>query len=64
MTTQPVTLPAGGSAFRRLTVSELRLFLGERAAVFWTVGFPLVLLVIFGSIHSFHQPAKALGGLT
>lgn len=59
-------LPRGpaGPAFRRLAVTELKLFLREKAGVFWGVVFPLVLLIIFGSIPSFHKPAKELGGIT
>ena len=55
---------AGRTALARLTATELRLFLRERGAVFWGVGFPLLLLVIFGSIPGFHRPDSALGGLT
>ncbi|HET9972614.1 MAG TPA: ABC transporter permease [Streptosporangiaceae bacterium] len=53
-----------GAAFRRLAVTELKLFLREKAGVFWGVAFPLVLLIIFGSIPSFRKPAKELGGIT
>jgi len=60
--TVPSRAPA--SAFRRLAVTEFRLFLREKAAVFWGIAFPVVLLIIFGSIPAFHKPAKALGGLT
>ncbi|HEY7432779.1 MAG TPA: ABC transporter permease [Streptosporangiaceae bacterium] len=52
------------SAFRKLTASEFRLFLREKAAVFWGLAFPLVLLIIFGSIPAFKKPDKDLGGLT
>ncbi|HEU5386200.1 MAG TPA: ABC transporter permease [Streptosporangiaceae bacterium] len=53
-----------GPAFRRLAVTELKLFLREKTGVFWGVVFPLVLLIIFGSIPSFHKPAKELGGIS
>ncbi|MDR2986585.1 MAG: ABC transporter permease [Nocardiopsaceae bacterium] len=53
-----------GPAFRRLAVTELKLFLREKAGVFWGVVFPLVLLIILGSIPSFHRPAKELGGIS
>lgn len=56
--------PAARSAFRKLAVTELRLFLREKAVVFWGMMFPVLLLVIFGSIPSFHRPSKDLGGLT
>ena len=29
-----------------------------------SVGIPLLLVIIFGSIHSFKTPVKAFGGLT
>jgi ABC-2 type transport system permease protein len=52
------------SAFRRLVLTEFRLFAREKLAVFWGMAFPLVLLVIFGSIPGFHKADKQLGGLT
>jgi len=50
----------------QLTMTELRLFTRGRAGVGLglSVGFPLLLLIIFGSIHSFSTPVKAFGGLT
>jgi ABC-2 type transport system permease protein len=39
-----------GSALARLTVSELKLLMRERIRLFFGVGFPLILLIIFGSI--------------
>jgi ABC-2 type transport system permease protein len=62
--TAQVTRRRAGSALRMLVVTELRLFLREKAAVFWGMLFPLALLVIFGSIPGFHQPDKNLGGQT
>ena len=72
-----VTMPAAGSstgapsgaagrrtALRRLTLTEFQLFLRERVGPIWGVGFPLVLLIIFGSIPSFTRPRASLGGLT
>jgi ABC-2 type transport system permease protein len=53
-----------GSALGRLTVTELRLFARERIGPVWGVGFPLLLLIIFGSIPAFSRPSRALGGLT
>ncbi len=52
------------SAFRKLTVNEFRLFMREKAAIFWVLAFPLVLLIIFGSIPAFKKPDSDLGGLT
>jgi ABC-2 type transport system permease protein len=53
-----------GAALRRLTLTEFRLFLRERVGPIWGVGFPLALLIIFGSISSFGRPRASLGGLT
>ncbi|MCO5996844.1 ABC transporter permease [Actinoallomurus rhizosphaericola] len=52
------------SAFGRLVVTELKLFVRERIGPIWGVGFPLLLLVIFGGIHSFRKPRKDFGGAT
>jgi ABC-2 type transport system permease protein len=53
------------SALRGLTRSELRLFLRERVGVFWGVGFPVVLLIIFGAIPGFRDPvSKDLPGVS
>jgi ABC-2 type transport system permease protein len=52
------------SALARLTVTELKLFLREPMLVFWTVAFPLLLLVIFGLIPSFKETHPGYQGLT
>jgi ABC-2 type transport system permease protein len=54
------------SAMTQLVLTELRLFTRGRAAVGLglSVGFPLLLVIILGSIHSFRTPVKAFGGLT
>jgi ABC-2 type transport system permease protein len=52
----PGQVPA--AAVRQLTVTELRLFARERIGPIWGVGFPLVLLVIFGSIPGFRTPVS------
>jgi len=55
---------ARGSALGRLTITELALLTRERARFLLGTVFPLVLLVIFGSIHFYKQPQKFLGGHT
>jgi len=55
---------ARGSALGRLTISELKLFLRERTRLLFGVGFPLILLIIFGSIPSFNRPYNTFGGQT
>ena len=47
-------------AFRTLTWTESKLFLREPAATFFTLGFPLLLLVAFGAIFG-NDPASAPG---
>jgi ABC-2 type transport system permease protein len=56
-----VTAPASkaaapASALRRLTLAEFQLFIRERVGPIWGIGFPIMLLVIFGSIPSFKKP--------
>src|SRR5580692_1341098 len=53
------------SALGRLTLTELKLFAWDRVGPIWGVGFPLVLLIIFGSIPAFRQPvSQGAPGLT
>ena len=52
------------SVFTKLTLTELKLFLRERVGVFWGVIFPLILLIIFGSIPDNRRPSKSLGGMS
>ena len=47
------------SALRKLTLTEFRLFLRERVGPIWAVGFPIVLLIIFGSIPGFRKPVSS-----
>jgi ABC-2 type transport system permease protein len=54
----------GRRALVRLTATEGKLFIRERVGPVWGLGFPLVLLIIFGSIHSFHTVRATYGGLT
>jgi ABC-2 type transport system permease protein len=48
----------------QLTRVEFKLFLRERVGPVWGVGFPILLLVIFGSIPSFKKVLDGSGGLT
>jgi ABC-2 type transport system permease protein len=54
------------SAMTQLIVTELKLFTRGRAAVglFLGAGIPVLLIVIFGGIHSFNTPVSKYGGLT
>src|SRR6202035_1741208 len=61
---ETLTAAAPRSALLRLTTAEAKLFVRERYGIIWGVGFPLVLLIIFGNIPAFRQPTKDLGGLT
>lgn len=58
--------PAGarGRALRRLTRTELTLFLRERARPIAAIGVPMALLVIFGEIPFYNQPKQNFGGQT
>jgi ABC-2 type transport system permease protein len=46
----------------KLTFTELKLFLRDPTAVFFTVVFPPLLLGILGAIPAFRQPSEDLGG--
>jgi ABC-2 type transport system permease protein len=52
------------SATWRLTRTEFRLFFREPPAVVWGLGFPILLLVIFGSIPAFKKTQAVYGGMT
>jgi ABC-2 type transport system permease protein len=56
--------PARGNALGRLAVTELKLFLRERMRVVLSVGLPLILVIILGSIPSLNKPVAAYGGYT
>ncbi|TMC01479.1 MAG: ABC transporter permease [Chloroflexi bacterium] len=47
----------------RLTLMELKLFLREPLAVFFSVLFPALLVAILGNVPSFRTPARDIGGL-
>ncbi len=40
------------SALRALTIANIRSFLRDRAALFWTLAFPIVFILLFGTIFS------------
>lgn len=52
------------SAFGKIVLNEFRLALRSPAAVIAGVALPVVLLVIFGELPSFHKHTPAFGGLT
>jgi ABC-2 type transport system permease protein len=54
------------SGMTQLVITELKLFIRGRAAVglLLSAGLPLLLVIIFGSIHSFNTPVGKYGGLT
>jgi ABC-2 type transport system permease protein len=64
VTTAPAPVAARPPAFRRLATTEFKLYLRERVGPVWGLGFPLLLLIIFGSIPVFNRPNPDFGGLT
>ena len=52
------------SPLAQLTRVELTLFLRERVGPIWGVGFPVLLLVIFGAIPAFRKVLPGSGGLS
>ena len=56
--------PPPRAAFARLVANEWRLTLRNPAGLVWGVGFPALLLVIFGSLPATTKPDAALGGLS
>lgn len=55
--------PNRTSPFAAVLRTEARLFRREPGILFWTLGFPPVLLVILGSIPAFRKADTGLGGL-
>jgi ABC-2 type transport system permease protein len=55
---------ARGSALWRLSFTELKLFLRERTGPIFGIGFPMLLLIVFGNLSYFNKPKAILGGLT
>lgn len=62
--TTPAVAARRRSPLTQLTRVELTLFLRERVGPIWGVGFPVLLLVIFGAIPSFRKVLPGSGGLT
>jgi ABC-2 type transport system permease protein len=58
----PETAPR--AAFGQIVRNEVRLAWRLPAGLIFGIGLPLLLLIIFGEIPSFHQPQPSLGGLT
>jgi ABC-2 type transport system permease protein len=55
--------PNRTSPFAAVLRTEAKLFRREPGILFWTLGFPPVLLVILGSIPAFRKADAGLGGL-
>jgi ABC-2 type transport system permease protein len=60
----PLARPARRAAFGKIVRNEARLAWRQPTGLIGGVGFPVVLLVIFGEISAFRQPTADLGGLT
>ncbi len=58
----PAAIPVPGRAWRKLTLTELKLLLRTPAALFWGVGFPLAGWIVIGLIPGTGKPVEALGG--
>jgi ABC-2 type transport system permease protein len=48
-------------ALIQLTIANIRSFMRDRAALFWTLAFPLIFVVLFGSIFSGGQASRTFG---
>lgn len=46
------------TALRTLTIANIRSFVRDRAAIFWTLAFPILFVVLFGSIFSGNGPTS------
>jgi ABC-2 type transport system permease protein len=58
----PAAIHVSGRAWRKLTLTELKLLLRTPAALFWGVGFPLAGWIVVGLIPGTGNPVKGLGG--
>ena len=48
-------------ALRLLTIANIKSFTRDRAALFWTLAFPLIFVVLFGSIFSGGSDERTIG---
>jgi ABC-2 type transport system permease protein len=62
--TLPLPGTPRGAAFGQIVLNEARLTWRRPVALVAGVGIPVLLLVIFGELPSFHQATAALGGYT
>ncbi|WP_188192320.1 ABC transporter permease [Nonomuraea sp. SYSU D8015] len=63
-TAAPPVTAARGSATWRLIKTESTLCVRDKVGPLWGIGFPLILLIILGSVSDLRQPVEAGGGLT
>ncbi|MGN9789106.1 ABC transporter permease [Nonomuraea sp. ZG12] len=63
-TTAPPVTAQRGSATWRLIKTESTLCVRDKVAPLWGIGFPLVLLIVLGSISDLREPVEGGGGLT
>ena len=49
------------NALLTLTVANIRSFVRDRAALFWTLAFPLIFVILFGSIFSGGDSVRTIG---
>ena len=49
------------NALLLLTVANIKSFTRDRAALFWTLAFPLIFVVLFGSIFSGGSSRRSIG---
>jgi ABC-2 type transport system permease protein len=59
----PLPGAARGAAFGQIVLNEARLTWRRPIGLIGGVGIPVVLMVIFGELPSFHQPVPGYGGL-
>ena len=57
----PLPGTARGTAFGQIVLNEARLARRQPAALIGSIGLPVVLMIIFGELPSFHQPVPGYG---